>query len=137
MEKEVKKIVIFVFAAIFIAHFWATAASWYWNFPWFDIPMHFFGGFWVVAVFAYLNLRFSLKIFEGKNLLTSLILAVSFAALIGVFWEFFEFLLDFFKNSMDISKMAQMGIADTMGDLFFDLVGGTAFILLFQKFFKQ
>jgi hypothetical protein len=133
MEKTLKNSAIALFIVIFIAHFGAVLNSWYWTFPWYDMPMHFLGGFWVAVVFAYLNLKFGFGIFKEKKFLLNLILIISFVALIGVFWEFFEFFSDFFQNSMDISKMAQLGTADTMGDLFFDLLGGTVFAIIAQK----
>jgi hypothetical protein len=136
MEKTLKKIVFGLLVFLAVIHFLSISNSLYWVFPWVDIPLHFLGGVWAASFFAWLNLRFSLGIFEGKSFLLNFILAISFVSLIGVLWEFFEFSYDFFSNSMDISKIAQQGVADTMGDFFFDLLGGTAFVLIFKKFFK-
>ncbi len=57
-------------------------------------------------------------------MLTMMILVVSFAVFIGVLGEFFEFLSDIFIAGKGIFEISQQGTGDTMGDLFFDLLGG-------------
>ncbi len=96
--------------------------------------MHFIGGFWVAMTLVYLDSRFNLSLFKEKSFFLNLLIIVSFVALIGVFWEFFEFIYDFF--SKEGFKVAQLGLTDTMGDLFFGLVGGTIFVFL-NKFFRS
>lgn len=67
-----------------------------------------------------------LQITNNQSLI-NLVLILSFVALIGVLWELWEFSYDFFISSYP--QPLQQGMADTMGDLFFDLVGGlTAFV---------
>ena len=48
------KFIIGLLLFIFIIHFLALANHWYWTYSWLDIPMHFFGGFWVAMVYLYL-----------------------------------------------------------------------------------
>jgi hypothetical protein len=136
MEKALKKTVAGLLVFLAAVHVLSISNSLYWLFPWVDIPLHFLGGLWAAVFFAWLSLKFNLRFFEGRKFLWNFVLALSFVALIGVLWEFFEFSYDFFSNSMDVSKIAQPGLADTMGDLFFDLLGGAAFVLIFRKFFK-
>lgn len=57
-------------------------------------------------------------------------------ALIGVFWEFFEFFYDVFISKRGISGFLQLGAADTIKDLFFDLFGGLIFIIIFLQIRK-
>lgn len=121
---SLKTILISLFLILFI-HLMATIGHWYWAVNWFDILMHFLGGLWVAMVFGYLNQRF----FKLPNFWTRVILTFSFVALIGILWEFFEFSLD---NLFFLKKWGpfQGGLSDTMGDLFFDLLGGLFFLII-------
>ena len=59
------------------------------------------------------------------------------AIIVGVSWEFFEFGFDYFISSRVAGvDTAQLGIEDTMADLFFDLLGAfliSAFFLRNRK----
>ena len=90
--------------------------------------------------FVYLILNYQFPISEEslrKNLLSYFIIILSFVALIGIFWEFYEFLSDFFLSSKNYTQIFQQGAADTMGDLFFDLLGGTVLSLAFKLFSRK
>ena len=62
----------------------------------------------------------------------AVIIILGFTALVGVFWEFYELIVDKFitKNNY-ISLFQQGGLLDTMKDLFVDLLGGTAAVWRF------
>lgn len=114
-------------------HFLGTIYHWYWTYPWFDIPMHFWGGFWVGLVYFWLNPQIEILnswLSKLPKYLVDLLFILAFTALVGVFWEFFEFGLDFFTG--DIMRF-QGTSKDTMGDLFFDLVGGATAFAVFYK----
>ena len=53
------------------------------------------------------------------------IIILGFTALVGVFWEFYELVVDMLitKNNY-ISLFQQGGLLDTLKDLFLDLLGG-------------
>lgn len=92
-----------------------------------DMVMHFGGGILVVSLFfAFLEIR-PLPIKISENKLTFLLFAISFAALIGVFWEFYEYLTGLLLNL----TFPEMDLADTLSDLFFDIAGGLSAALLF------
>lgn len=59
------------------------------------------------------------------------------AALIGVLWEFQEFLCDCFIKKSGLFAHFQLSLADTMSDLFFDLLGGAISGIFFLKCFKK
>lgn len=110
---------------------------WYWTYAWFDIPMHFLGGFWVALLFFNLNSKFNFlpnNSLSGNSIinnLTIIVLSLGFVALVAVCWEFFEFLYDVFISSKGYAGVAQLGVADTIGDLFLGLLGGlTASIII-------
>jgi len=110
------------------------------------MPMHFFGGFWLAAVFFWLNSKFNIieiRLFNINcnfwrtgffELLLSFGLTLGFVALIGILWEFFEFGYDVLISAKGYAAAAQRGTADTISDLFFDLFGGLFFILIFKIF---
>lgn len=110
--------------------------QWYVDLPWIDIPLHLMGGAWVALLFFRLfgDLFFE-KLYEHKyEAARVLILAVAFSVLIGVFWEFFEYLLTQYTPIE-----FQGSLTDTMGDLLMDILGSLAmaYFILFYLFPKK
>jgi len=98
--------------------------GWYWSARWYDIPMHIAGGAWIALLFFYLLERKIGHPVEG-NLLSLLLRALGFVALMGLFWEFYEYLGDTLILKKYAWGEALRGQAfDTLLDLFNDLVGG-------------
>ncbi len=99
--------------------------------------MHFLGGFWVGA-FAVWLFNLSGRILADSPAVFIIFLVLSIAALVGVLWEFSEFIFDhiavFGRNPR---LFQQQGVADTMSDLFFDLLGGLSACLVFVKKFPK
>jgi len=120
---------------ILLVHTLATVKFWYWTIWWFDIPMHFLGGVWVALAFITLNSKLRIKNSEFAvklpNYLITILITLSFVALIGVLWEFAEFLFDFFISLEGHAKIVQQDVADTLGELFFDLLGGLTAAIAF------
>ncbi|MDO8492393.1 MAG: hypothetical protein Q7S34_02015 [bacterium] len=99
--------------------------SLFWLLPWFDIPMHILGGFWVSLAVLAIWFSFKKSIPENKIFFFILILAT---LIVGIFWEIFEYYFD-------IAFPGKEGyLYDTIKDLFDDLVGATlAFYYLKKK----
>ena len=117
---------------ILVIHILAIANFWYWSIDWLDIPMHFLGGLWVALFFFWiLKKRFVQvsQVLEGNFLLLG-ILSLGFVSLIGIGWEFYEFLYD--KYLAKGLLLIQASVTDTMTDLFFDWVGGLIAILVYK-----
>lgn len=112
-------------APLTVFTFYAVAAKGfdaYITYPWLDIPTHFCGGmaityFYLVAVVHSQNL---VDVFPR---LIQLILSLGLAAISAVIWEFLEFSSDALWNT----KM-NLGVSDTLSDLFFGLLGGIVVI---------
>ncbi len=115
-----KRIIILIALLLIAAQFvWHQAlvgmeeALW-----WFDEVLHFFGGWLVAALF--------LSFFEGQegsrilseHKFVLLVIVLSFTALIGVMWEFYEYLINYFLQAFE------MTLDDTLSDLLMDLLGG-------------
>ncbi len=105
--------------------------SWY---PYYDVPMHFGGGV-AMAVLALalwdhvvLDVRFKLK----QEWLSKVFFAgvvLGFVGLIGIGWEWMEFILAELTRVNSWSGLVQMGLGDSLADLFFDLLGALCVIL--------
>ncbi len=105
---------------IFLVNFLAGKFHWYSSLPWFDMFMHFLGGFWLALGIMYL--------FPPKMSSSSSILKILLGVLIiGLLWEFFEVIV---KNKIFLETF---DFRDTMSDIFFDLAGGLTAILYFFK----
>lgn len=131
------KLIIILLVFILAFHILATVNSWYWIFHGIDIPMHILGGAWLAMIFFYF-VKPKLQI-TNKELLIGILLAVAFAGLGGILWEFFEFFLDLFIKKIVsfgwIYKVVPAGpiqlYRDTLKDLLDDLLGGLFFSLFY------
>ncbi len=110
--------------AIFILNFLANKFHWYYSIWWFDMPMHFMGGFWLGMVFFWFFKVRKLSLLVNLSLVTKLI---AWVLLIGVGWELFEY---FFINYM---AQNNFDLIDTLSDLFFDLFGGITAVAFLLK----
>lgn len=110
-------------AALLAMHGFAIAIAGYYYYFWLDIVMHFWGGLTVGLFFIwffYYSGRLPAQVWPQS---VFLLLAMGFGALVGVGWEFFEFLFDIFIAQKTHAPFAQLGLQDTMMDLFMDLLG--------------
>ncbi len=90
-----------------------------------DRIFHAVGGFWIASLFFFYCLRKGF-IDIHKHPLFAFISAVAMTALIGVWWEVFEFSLDLTFGDSALHIRQQGGVSDTMFDLIFDVIGAGA-----------
>jgi hypothetical protein len=110
-----KKTLIFFFVILALYHLLGLIYSLYYIFWWYDVLAHFGGGVLTAMIFW----RFFKNKISGLSAIFQFLFLVSFVALIGVFWEFFEKFLDsFFKFNY------QGDVNDTLLDLAMDILGG-------------
>ena len=95
---------------------------------WFDMVLHFLGGFWVGCFFIYLFARRVSLLNPSSRVIVNVILCVLFIALS---WEAFEF----YVNNM-IGRFP-FSVSDTTSDVFLGLAGGVCSMLYFFKGRKQ
>mgnify|MGYP001562310554 FL=1 len=102
---------------------------------WYDIPMHILGGAWVALFFFHFFYQ-TWHVVDLRKILFTLIITLGFVVLVGVLWEFYEYLSDVY-----LLKIHPLGYApnpltlpDTLKDLLDDLIGGAvaSLILLFR-----
>ena len=116
--------------AVLVIHFFILFIGVYNVYPDVDIPAHFMGGFSAAWSFVLLfKFAYEEKLIGEMNPLVFFVFVVSLVSLTAVLWEFFEFGLDTFFN-----LHTQLSLRDTMGDLFFGLVGGVCgFLYIYPK----
>ncbi len=100
--------------------------------PPYDIPVHFFGGVSMALTgFMLLRIAEKQKWIETRNAFLVLVLLICFVSFTATVWEFYEFLRDYFFHESN-----QLGIPDTMGDMFMGLLGalcGGGWMVYFKK----
>jgi hypothetical protein len=124
--KKLFKQLAYIIIFIFMANFLANKLHWYYSIWWFDIVMHFFGGFWLGLVFAWVILKKDMSLAITPRVLLRVGLWV---LIVGLSWEFFEFYF--------INHLAQnpFDLVDTISDLFCDISGGyVAFLYISKKY---
>lgn len=119
---------------IFLINLPGLYYQWYLNYWWFDMTLHFLGGFLVAMFFtAYLKERLP----EGNNLKNALII-VGAAMFVGVVWEFAEYianqtLIEFFSKYLGVKVYFMGNLDDTISDLTMDMLGALSFSVFWLK----
>jgi len=98
----------------------------YANYPWLDIPMHFFGGAAIAFSFICVINKCKDEIII-KDKLIGVIIIVSLVAFTAVLWEFWEHTINYLFN-----LEWTFTLKDTLEDLFLGIFGGLI-IALFSK----
>lgn len=120
------KIVIVSLAIIIFFHVLFGTALLYDSILWLDIVMHLAGGAWVALAYIFIFKHFRFVQPAGEKLIPSLINTLGAVILIGVLWEFYEYLIDVYIYKLHPLGFASnpRGLPDTLDDLFNDLLGG-------------
>lgn len=109
---------------IFLANAVANKFYWYSSIWYFDIFMHFLGGFWVGILALY--------VVRAKEISPTLLgKIISAVLIIGLGWEIFEIVVD-----RVISRNA-FNALDSSADIFFDCAGGVAAVFYYLKNFGR
>jgi len=128
------KILLGLLVVFLAVHVLATYYYWYWLIWWLDIPMHVAGGF-LIAMFVLWYLEQNRKeLLPTLGFFDQFLLVLGAAALIGVFWEFYEFFYDVFFKSQLGFYVVQLGAIDTVKDLADDLLGATVAFIIFKRY---
>ncbi len=126
-KKECALIVLLPIFIVLLDHVWSVL-GFYRRIENFDSIMHFSGG--IVIAFCFILL---LRIAQQEKKIGKINLGILFIVILGlvalsaVSWEFYEYLLDIFSPA---ASLRQPSVADTMGDLFMGLVGGSVGFLI-------
>ncbi len=99
----------------------------YITYPWLDMPTHFCGGL-VITYFFLVAIAHSQARLGSIPQLIQLLLSLGLTAITAVVWEFLEFSSDFL-----LGTRMNLGVSDTLSDLFFGLLGGVVMIGVFGR----
>jgi len=118
-----KKLLIRIISLIFFIfalNLFAMKFYWYYSIWWFDIPMHFLGGFWLgLAILWYFPIKETSFISVVKIILGVLVASIG--------WEVFEIMVDKTITQNPFNTL------DTFSDLCSGLSGGFTAILFFSR----
>ena len=127
---------LWVIAGVLVFHVLGMLGWYSWK-P-YDMPMHFGGGFAMgVLALAMWDTHVRSVTMAGKRPIAKRIFftlwVLGFVAIVGICWEWFEFLFDKVVSVQYAWGVSQPSLADTMEDFFFDLLGGFVVTLLRRK----
>ena len=134
-RKKLIKLLTYLIFFILVINFFANKFYWYSSIWYFDMIMHFLGGFWIGLAFMWFsNQSFRLSPLspesspESKALTFKLVFKILiFVLFIGISWEVYEILVN------DILAKNSFNFLDTLSDIFFDLSGGLCAMLYLWK----
>lgn len=117
--------ILVIIVLVFLLNTLANLYFWYWTYIHFDEFMHFLGGVFLGSSALYIYYASSYIIPQHKSFIFALFVAVGATALIGIFWEFFEYTLysGIAKDTLTSQLYLKGGLSDTLSDLCFDLLG--------------
>jgi len=115
--RELLGLSLLVAFSVGVLHQWALGSYLYWVYDWFDILMHFLAGL-CVSLFSLWLFYFSPLAREApKNKKAVLFVSLGAVLILGLFWEVFEL---FIWHTYDEPNF----VADTLGDIVLDILGG-------------
>ena len=121
-------------APLIVVAFYAVAAkifNAYIRWPGLDMPTHFCGGL-AITYFFTVAIKHSQAAIGPIQKGVRLLLAIGLTTTAAVFWEFLEFLSDAWLGT----KM-NLGVTDTLSDLFFGILGAMIMALALGIFGKK
>ncbi|MEK9194597.1 MAG: hypothetical protein AAB884_02195 [Patescibacteria group bacterium] len=122
----VKRLVVVTTILIFLSQIGGNVFGWFTAEGKFDIFAHFLGGMWIAAVLVYFEERYSRFFLLPEKKLNRAFYTLCMVLLVGVSWEFFEFVLAYLNYESYASHL----YADTISDLFLDMLGGFLGIII-------
>ncbi len=120
-----KRLILILFFVIAVVHIIAGYFDWYDSIWYLDDLLHFSGGVWVALFFIYFAFVKNHIFGDNTHFFTKLIIILGFVALVGVLWEFYEYLADVYLLKRHPLNFAPnpLVLPDTLFDLFLDLLG--------------
>ncbi len=133
-EKEsIRKASLSLGALLLFTHFINSVNDWYHTTPWVDIPQHIGAGILAALVFYWLSYYFRDSLNLNRSPRFTIFLVLGWTALLGVSWEFYEFMHDEIVMFFGLKfHLAQLSNFDTMKDLFDDLFGGASLAIFMR-----
>lgn len=121
----------FFLVLVFVINLPGLYYQWYLHYWWFDVVLHFLGGFFIAMFFAaYLK-----EHIPGGLKLKNTLIIIGAAMFIGVVWEFAEYianqtLTEPFYKYFGVRAYFMGDLNDTVNDLTMDMLGAGLFAWL-------
>ena len=112
---------------VFLFYLIARSLQLFSLFPSLDIPTHFLGGM-VITYFYRVAIRNAQKVVGEIPFPVQVLFALTCAGTTMIFWEFYEYIFDFFFHTQMLR-----GVTDTMVDFFVGLLGALAVSLFYRR----
>ncbi|KKR22889.1 MAG: hypothetical protein UT53_C0031G0002 [Candidatus Yanofskybacteria bacterium GW2011_GWD2_39_48] len=134
MFTKKQKIALLFLVITFSLSIIATIYGWDNDYAWYDIVLHLSGGLFM-AMFLY---DYFSSAIMGTNWFKKMLLIVGYTLIIGVLWEFAEFLAgkylsDPIYNKWHFRTYFIGNLQDTLYDLLNDIIGGLAFAITYRR----
>ncbi|MEI6400505.1 MAG: hypothetical protein WCO58_03230 [bacterium] len=123
MLQTLRKKLLFTILIVWGLNTLAHKFYWYSSIWWFDMPMHFLGGYFL-GLLMLLVIAYTDKQSSNREKIIITLLGV-FA--IGVMWEGYEYAIQILTGSNLANPL------DSTSDLFFDMAGGTFSLILLRR----
>lgn len=107
---------LFLLILVAILNYIAEVFYFHWTLWWYDLGLHFLGGFCAGTAFMYFAYKLQILSFEK---IKAIVFAFIFVFLVGFAWEVFEIWIGHTSFSDGISY-----VRDTVSDLIIDCCGG-------------
>ena len=111
----------------------------FYDFWWFDVILHFLGGFFVAMLMVHYLKITELRITNYElTAIKGYLIIVGAVSFIGVVWEFAEYLasltlIESFYNNFGVKTSFIGDLDDTINDLLMDIVGALAWLTVFRR----
>jgi hypothetical protein len=112
---------------VFLSYLVARSLQLFILFPPLDIPTHFMGGL-AITYFYRVAIRNAQKLVGEISFPVQVLFAFTCTGTTTIFWEFYEYLVDFFFDTHMVR-----GVTDTTVDFFAGLLGALVFTLLYRQ----
>jgi hypothetical protein len=124
---------------IFALNTVANTYAWYFTYIHFDKLMHFLGGVFIGSSALYLYFLSTYIVPRHTSFIAACFIATGTLALVGIFWEFFEYALyaGISKDTLTAQLYLKQGLPNTLSDLCFDLLGSIFATLLFYTLWNK
>ena len=126
-KNEIKALIFLVF--LFLFTWLIVYTGIFKHVTWIDVPLHFFGGFFVAMFFVSFLRR---AIAAERSVTNDMIIVLGASLLIGVAWEVFEYSSTRILPSY-FSIFRGGNLFDTLKDLVIDILGSFLAFLFFKR----
>lgn len=130
LETPYFRTLFFLIIGIAAVHVAALKFAWYWTYPWLDLFVHFWGGFWVALLALWLVFFSGYFDLARRRYRTFFYTALAVTAVVALGWEVFEV-------KFNIMLIPDNYGRDTVSDVVLGLLGGFSASVYAYKGYRE